>query len=377
MENRAPSRIERYFPAFLAALALTWCVAGFSTMAVAQGGKSGGASDIPALLKSGALKGREMILASWGGAFSAATQKNFVEPFEAATGVKVTMVAPGSGFAAKLTAQEQANNIQWDLIDAPGSDGDILASLGYLDDYPPSLITALKPLVRPDTLADPWRLSYGQTPYVIACNPAVMKRCPKTPKEFWDAKDFPGPRGVTISLPVKILTIAEEAAGIPRDKLFPLNVPLAIETLEKIKPQVKVWPQTPTQAQQVLADGEVGVEIMASSRANVLKRELPKIEISWDGAAVDPDGWVVPKGAHNADVAFAFILWVAEHPEHQAAWTSTMYLLTPAKNLANMLSPEVRDATAIAHDPVQIPHDVVVKQRKEMQEGMQKLLSGG
>ncbi len=334
------------------------------------------AIDVPQLLNSGALTGRKLIFAGWGGVQTAATMKNFVLPFQEATGVQVTMVAPGGGFAAKLAAQEQASNVQWDLIDGPGSDGDILASMGYVENFPPSLLAALAPLVRSEELVEPWRLRYGQAPYLIACNPAVMKKCPTNPQEFWDTANFPGPRGIAIGTPVKTLTIAEEAAGVPREKLFPLDIPLAIAALQKIKSFVKVWAETPSQSEQVLADGEVGVEIITNGRANDLKRDMPALQISWQGAAVDPDGWVVPKGAANADVAFAFILWVAEHPKNQAGWTETMFNLTPAKNLADLLSPAVRDETAIFHNPVQIPHETIVAQQKQIREGMQQLLYG-
>jgi len=334
------------------------------------------AMDIPALLSSGALKGRKMILAGWGGLQSETTLKNFVKPFEDATGVQVTMIAAGGGFAAKVAAQADAKNVQWDMIDGPGAEGDILATMNLLEPFPASLMSALAPLVRPDQLVEPWRLRYGQAPYLIACNPAVMKKCPSNPRELWDTENFPGPRGILLSTPFAILTISEEAAGVPRDKLFPIDVPLAIGNLRKLKPSVKVWAVNQSQGQQVLADGEVGVEIISNGRANDLKKELPDLKISWDGAAVNPDGWVVPKGAANADVAFAFILWAAQHPENQAAWTTTMHNLTPAKDLAKYLSPEVYATTALAHDPIDVPHEVVVNQRDEIKAAMEKLLSG-
>ena len=54
--------------------------------------------------------------------------------------------------------------------------------------------------------------------------------------DYWDAKKFPGPRGM-YNAPTYILEFALIADGVPKDKLYPLDVPRAFKSLDRIKPR--------------------------------------------------------------------------------------------------------------------------------------------
>ena len=63
---------------------------------------------------------------------------------------------------------------------------------------------------------------------------------PKNFTEFFDTKAFPGKRCLP-DFPHYCLPFALQAAGVPIDKLFPLDVDLAFKKLNEIKKDVSVW----------------------------------------------------------------------------------------------------------------------------------------
>ena len=60
-------------------------------------------------------------------------------------------------------------------------------------------------------------------------------KAPLTWPDFWDAKKFPGPRGY-YNAPTYSLEFALIADGVPKDKLYPIDVPRALKSLDRVKP---------------------------------------------------------------------------------------------------------------------------------------------
>lgn len=298
---------------------------------------------------------KQLVVASWGGAWTEYANKYFFEPFTKDTGIKVVVDTPGGGFAAQVRAQQQAGSVKWDILDGPGSDASALALVaGYGAKYPTSLVNKLKPLVRPGMLrptpSNVYWLMYGQTSIVLACNPDMVKRCPKTPAQFWDVKQFPGTRGIAGYNAYEPMAYALMADGVAPDKLFPMDISRAMAKLRQIKPHVSVWPNSPSECQQVLADKEVGMAYCPNGRAFVVKQEvLPKLQISWNGAVNADEGWIVLKDAPHRSAAFKFVEWFAEHPKAQVQWTNKLSYMTPTNKLSSLVSPKVAPFLYTAH----------------------------
>ena len=322
------------------------------------------------------LKGKTLVIASWGGVWTELSKKYFGDPFSADTGVKVTYIESGNGFAPQSIAQEQSGNVQWDILDGAGSDAYVLESKGYLEHFPRSLIDAIKPLVRSDQLTTTFTLDYGDTATLIACNPAIMKKCPTNPKEFWDVENFPGPRAILNNAETAMM-FALQADGIPPAKVFPMDIDRAIKKLEQIKPHVRVWPASGAQQQQVMIDAEVGVSLMWNGRAwTVKKQNLPDLQMNWDGATVGAGGLAVLKNAPNKDVAFAYIKWFAEHPDKQAGWTSEITYPTPTTKLLDLVLADVAAALPAAHKPLKEDTAWIVAHKTETQKAWRQFLTG-
>ena len=118
--------------------------------------------------------------------------------------------------------------------------------------------------------------------------------------------------------PTYSLEFALIADGVPKDKLYPLDVARALKSLDRVKPDVKVWWSQFPQPGVLLKSGEITATPWTRSITFMLDGE--PIGISYEGAALTFEAWVVPKGAPNADNAMKFINWALQ-PKPQAELT--------------------------------------------------------
>jgi putative spermidine/putrescine transport system substrate-binding protein len=318
------------------------------------------------------LKGKTLVITSWGGVWTQDEQKYWWGPFEKATGVKVESVINGSDPSIPALLQEQQNNVSIDLVEPLNPT--IMLNKGEAENFPSWLLSTFKSELRSGTYTKN-TIDIGNTADVIACNPAVMKKCPLTPAEFFDVKDYPGPRAI-VDDPTAAIPYALEALGENPTKLFPLNISKGIAELQKIKSDISVWPSSGSQQQQVLTDKTVGAEILWNGRAYVVQQQnIPGLIISWKGALLpEPNGFLVPKGAPNADVAFAYLKWLADHPINQAKWTEALTYPTPAKTLASLIPKKVAAALPVGQKVTYTSNTWFAKNETALQQAWQNFL---
>jgi len=256
----------------------------------------------------------ELVFVGFGGTYQDGQTKALFEPFEKETGIKVIQTTGVD--LAKLRAQAQANRIEWDLISIPDrlrytavKDG-LLMPLNYsvinAKDVMPQLVTEYAV----GCVTIPMLLTYSTKAYPAG-------KAPQTWADFWDAKKFPGPRGY-YNAPTYSLEFALIADGVPKDKLYPLDVPRALKSLDRVKPDIKVWWTQFPQPGVLLKSGEITATPWTRSISFVLEGE--PMAISYEGAALTYEAWVVPKGAPHADNTMKFINWALQ-PKPQAELT--------------------------------------------------------
>lgn len=262
---------------------------------------------------------RELVVCSYGGAFQEAQRKAFFEPFEKETGIKIKE-AQWSGEYAKLKAMVDAGQPTWDLVTAAeasiiarGARDGILERIDY---------TGIdKSKFYPEALTD-YSVGFCFFSTALAYNAADYANGapPKDWKDFWDTKRFPGRRSLRND-PRTTLEFALLADGVPKDKLYPLDVDRAFKSLDKIRNGVNVWWTTGSQPAQLLANGEVRLVSAFNGRISAAAEQgkLP-LSVSWHGGGLDRDSWIIPKGAKNRDAALALIRYTAR-PDVQLALT--------------------------------------------------------
>lgn len=267
---------------------------------------------------------RNFTFCSFGGASGAAMKTAFMDPAGKKFGVQVTNASPTS--YAKIKAMVEANAVEWDLVDVGGQfiyqgrDQGLLEKLDY------SIIDASK-------LDKVWIAEYGIYMFVGATVCAYNTKAfpegkgPQTWKDFWNVKDFPGPRSLYTRLWYNY-EAALLAAGVPRNEVYPATdekMKLALSKLREIKPHVKVWWSTGAQPAQLLSSGEVAMASAWSGRILDVMKEKAPVSFTYNDSVAWGEALVVPKGTRNRDLAMRILNYVISDEAQTAFMEQNIY----------------------------------------------------
>jgi putative spermidine/putrescine transport system substrate-binding protein len=253
------------------------------------------------------LKGSgEVRIATFGGAMQDAQMRAYFEPFEKISGIKV-VAFPGSD-VTKIKGMVDTGNVEWDMAQLGRS---TVLNLQKRGDYFEKIDYSL---IDPDV--DPaYRFTYGLEmlvwAQVMAYRTDVFKAAPVGWAEFWDTKKFPGDRALlgAGSGNSPELEFAVMAAGVPPDKVYPIDMDKAFASYDKIKGDVVKWWETGAVPVQMLTDKEVVATSVWNGRMAALQAAGVPAAISWPQGLLKRDCWAVPKGAKNAGNAMKFIAY--------------------------------------------------------------------
>ncbi|RWA45941.1 hypothetical protein AU476_37745 [Cupriavidus sp. UYMSc13B] len=185
-------------------------------------------------------KGR-VVVRGLGGAYQEAMEKALHKPFTEATGIEV-VVQPAT--AAQIRAMVEAKRVQVDVVDLADVAQLSLDKIGALE---PIAYSKMKFTNPNDIHAGVRHANMVGNLYfatVLAYNTDVFKKGtqPKSWAEFWDVTAFPGPRTLADQKAGGAeLEFALLADGVPKDKLYPIDVQRALKSLDRIKKNVVKW----------------------------------------------------------------------------------------------------------------------------------------
>ena len=262
---------------------------------------------------------RTVYVNSYGGVWETSWRKAFFDPFTAQTGIVIKTV-PGVSFA-KLKAQVQTRNYEWDVVNLGDVEYEQAALEGLLERVDRSAAKA-------DALPPPTVREYGVTSYSLGTNLVYRKDRfpnggPRSWADFWDVKKFPGPRCM-YDHSFTCLAFALLADGVPADKLYPMDIDRAFRKMSELKPHIKVWWREGSQSQQLIRDGEVDMMSIWNARASELREQGVPVELVWDGAVRSTSTWCVLRGAPNRKLAWELINF-ASQAKPQAQFNTRLY----------------------------------------------------
>jgi putative spermidine/putrescine transport system substrate-binding protein len=337
-----------------------------------EDGDGGGSADVTTLTVAG-----------WGGASNESTREAYLDPFEADEGTAARFAdAPGTQLA-RLEAQNEAGEIEWDTFDGvPGDAAFIMDERGYLEQLPADLRGEFEDVLGPERVTS-FGFAHGNIASVIVCNMDRMKACPKDMTEFYDTEKFPQKRMFSGIAPIMATTTAQVASGVPHTETFstPLDVDAAFEQLDQLKPKIAVFWQAGDQQEQIMRSGAADMGIMWSNRAHRLKTEGMNLKMTWAGSTYEPSYWAVPKGAPNTDEAFDLMSWIATHPEAEAEWAEALGASVPNPDALELLPDKVVED--LADQPANFEQLAVpnfawyAKHTKELDRRYQDFVRGG
>lgn len=142
---------------------------------------------------------------------------------------------------------------------------------------------------------------------------------PKTWKDFWDVKNFPGRRGLR-KIPFDTIEEALLADGALPSEVYPCDLNRAFRSLDRIKQHVSVWWQNAPEAEHLLKSGEVDLTPCFTISALSAIHAGKPVAFSWDQHIYGYDNWTILKGTPNADACREFIKFASD-PERQARLT--------------------------------------------------------
>ena len=295
----------------------------------------------------------QMNLLSWGGAYGNSHVEAYVKPFEAETGIRVT-VSDADNPATPLKAQVEAGNVTADVASVEYADAVRLCDEGLLEEIDPAILEAAED----GTSAEDDFIEGAVTECFVGTDVYSMVLAyddskfpdakPGSPADFFDLANFPGKR--TMRKGAKFnLEFALMADGVPAPEVYDLlatseGVDRAFAKLETIKNDV-IWWEAGAQPPQLLADGEVTMAYAFNGRIfAAAQAENKPFNIVWDGQIYEMEGWVIPKGARNIDAAHRFITFTTL-PEQQARAAEFISYGPPRKSAAvlvgNMVGTDV------------------------------------
>lgn len=286
---------------------------------------------------------------SWSGTYVKSQILGFIRPFEEATGVNVEVIQYSGGIR-EIRSQVRSYNVKWDVVDLELFDAIRACREGLLVELDPA---SLPPApdgtpASEDFLSESLRAcGVGSVLWstVVAYDQSRFEKNPRTIKDFFDVKNFPGPRALRHT-PKTNLEWALIADGVPRDRVYDVletdeGLNRAFKMLNRIKP-VTIWWETVDDAIRWLENGKVAMASIYSGHVpDVVERGTP-LNILWDNQILYLDVWGIPKNGKNIELAKKFVQF-ATSPQSLA--NQTQYIpYGPARRSSMELIPEERHA---------------------------------
>ncbi len=290
--------------------------------------KATGVAGVAALvLASGSAVAQtsDLIVVSWGGAYTASQQKAYHEPYMAMNpNINIINDDTAGEGVAKLRAQAEVGNVSWSLLDAIASDAIRLCDEGLVEEIDHDTVLAPAPDGTSatedfgDLIVSPCFIPQIVYSTTFGYRTDLVKVPPTSIADVFDLEKIPGKRSLE-KAPIVNLEWALLADGVAADEIYdtletPEGLSRAFAKLASIRDSVIWWDKgkgavTP----QLLADGEVVMGSTYNGRLfSLIEEEKQPVAIMWDWQVFDIDGWVVPKGAPHRDEVLKFLRFATD-----------------------------------------------------------------
>ena len=287
-------------------------------------------------------EGGEVVIATTGGLMTNSLEKYFYERFQKETGIRIRAVPielPDQW--ARLKAGASSGNVPFDVVTAT----------------PPDLIQHADELVTLDCAKMPGIVAHALPD---SCFPkgiirtvggmvmtwkkdAFKNKAPASWADFFDVKNFPGPRSLpdTGDREWWVPLVALVADGVPREKLFPMDLDRAYKKLDTLKPHVAAWWKSGDNSMQILRGGDAVISMLYSSRG-VLLTKTGEYDFTWKDAPRDTGNWAVAKGGPNTANGLKFLDFFVQDPKAHLPFSAALAYDSNNREVADMVPADER-----------------------------------
>lgn len=262
-----------------------------------------------------------LTVVSWGGAFTQSQVEAYHKPFAAKTGTQIVS-EDFSGGLAEIKAQVESGNVTWDLVSLDKPDIVRGCAEGLLEPFDPDQLKKGSDGTPAELDFVTGAIHECAVASIVVSNVLAYDKTrfrgkePNTLEALFDLKNYPGRRALQ-KQPQGNLEWALLADGVPAEEVYELletreGRDRAFRKLGSIKEHT-VWWTTGAQPPQMLADGEVVLASAFNGRIHsAQKKENKPFKIIWDHQIGYMNGWAIPKGSKNKNLAMDFALFSAE-----------------------------------------------------------------
>lgn len=306
-------RHRRLAMLMLAALTAALTVQACSSTSGSSGGQNCGKNGNPD------FSGRTITVQGWGGAAAEAIHKAYHVPFEENTCAKIKVVEVTGQTPALLKAAHDAGEAKFDMIDAWGSPAIFqMANDDLLAPVDPAKVPGLAGLVPG---ADSG-VGVGHLLSVMVAG--YLQKGDVKPltsvADFFNVKDFPGRRAVSNwGDNERNVAAALLADGVPRDKLYPMDMDRSKKVWDRVKGSVRLWYQSGSELVSAMVDERIDYCLCWDGRAQQAMAKNPKWTYTLEGGYLGFENMAMVNGTKNADVVQALLEYFTD-PERQAVF---------------------------------------------------------
>jgi putative spermidine/putrescine transport system substrate-binding protein len=293
----------------------------------------------PALVIPGRARAADgpVVFVTWGGVVAKAVKELLAEPFTRETGIPV-VIADGPDLA-KVKAQIQTGNIEWDILDLPGAMAMSGSKSGFWEPIDTDIVRTgnlLLPnptsdLVLIDTYAGGVGWNTGR--HADGAHPTDIA-------EYFDVQRFPGTRTLRARIS-ETLEMALVASGVPVDALYPLDVERGFKALDEFKPHVRKWVSETAQMTGLLQSEEVDFSYVFSSRVRAAQAGGIPLAMSMKQCVIGSLYYGVVKGSPRREAAMKFIDFAIQ-PQQNAALCSATTTVPNVKGANELMDADAR-----------------------------------
>jgi putative spermidine/putrescine transport system substrate-binding protein len=305
-------------------------------------GLAGASLAAPYVWTRRASAAQQLVVRTPGGAYDEVKRATVYEPFQKATGIEIVPVA---ATVSKLLAMFKSGQMEIDLID---TGDDVLLQLDAAGALMPIDYKEFK-RTNPDDIDPALKRKSQVGSFVYAMVMGFQTEAypkgkePKSWAEFWDIKAFPGPRTMAdMASGAPDLEFALLADGVPADKLYPLDIDRAFKSLARVRPAVTKFWDTGALSAQMLADKEVVLASIWSTRLGVAIDKGAPLGAQWNQNLVLVQAYGVPVGSRNVEAAKQFIDFSLS-PDIQGAWMRAYKAIPVNEKAYAVTAPELID----------------------------------
>jgi putative spermidine/putrescine transport system substrate-binding protein len=290
---------------------------------------------------SGAMAAAQetLVVADAGGAMADALAKWLYEPFEKETGIKI--IADHTTALGKAQAMAKSGNVVWDVFLTGDTDVAQATQDGILLPIDWSIVS--KDIFPPEIVND-YGVPSAAYALVMTYNTDLIKEPPTSWADWWDTAKYNCPRTMR-NVPVDNLEAAALSAGVPAEKIYPVDLDVADQQLDKIQPNVVTFWDTGAQSIQLVADGSACLGTAWTTRVTAARNAGQPVGGVWNGAVYHQDYYTVMKGTKHPEAAMKFIAY-ATRPEVRAGLASEMGFIVSDAELQAKMDPE-----SLKHQP--------------------------